>query len=207
MRNLFLCLLVLMSIEGFTQPSSRSYFKLDEEFDHSKDSLNVRIWVSGHYIQGIFYDFKLSRENKLELRSGYLIPAMDSLFFVKVNCDRTPTDIWKELISNDIHLLPNQEDIEIIIHNNGNSFPMSKEIKQKLFDRLNGSYFSVEICSRESYREYSFLDSDSFYKSIEEEIYSSDEFEKMHQIARIVFSDLDFKTVRNDLFRKVLSKQ
>ncbi|MEQ8244625.1 hypothetical protein [Fulvivirga sp.] len=198
--------LILLSI--FLQSFYLIGFSQNERFnfDASKDSVVVRITISGHYFSSVIYDFKLSSNNKLSLNSGYISSRTDSLHLVKIETSRNIDYIWKDLIYNNLLILPDQSEVEVIINNNGKPYPMPKEPYQKIYDNMRGMFFNIEVLLNNYYRNYSFIDSDTFYKFIEKGIYSSPDIVRMHNIANTIFTELQFKELRKELISDILEK-
>lgn len=202
MRLLLTFILLTSFLSGFTQDEN---IKLDK-LDPFKDSIVVNINISGHYFSSVFYNFSLSTDNFLSLNQGYVHPRTDSVYLVEIDQSRELDVIWNDLTNNNLLILPDQSDIEILINNNGNPYPMNNDSYQKIYESLRGLFFYIQIKSNDSTRVYSFTDSDTFYKFFHEKIYISEDIDKMHNIANIIYTDLDFRKIQIELVQNVLNE-
>ncbi len=148
----------------------------------ANDSLKIRFWVSGHYINGLFVELRLTNKNNWTYNRGFVNYNTDSVQIHSLSTEPAFNQLWNNLISYGILDLPDQKGAPIIAVKNDKQWNLADSTKQRIIDFYNGEYITIEIFRSDSYKSYSYYSPSEVYKMCFENNFICQEHKQMNNI-------------------------
>jgi hypothetical protein len=162
--------------------------------DFDSLSLELRIWMSGHYFPNLFIKISRSHQGEWAYSRGYIDYENKRVRTVPNHRQDLNLDsLWGVLQSNNILTLPDQKQGSIIIARNGTELILDQETKEKLIDDRRGEFYIIEVYQPQNYRQFGYYAPESIHTMCVRNNFRCEEHMLMNNIALVILQNFQIK--------------